>query len=419
MIHAALRQMDQRLPGGDLGNGRAAAPASATISRCSIRSASARPDHQRLRPSRTCIRDIKRLSRLELVVPRERRRSAVRLSDRHAAAGQQLHRATTRCRTRRDPSDDQNTVMDNCYLIDFQRGYFFTNIDDDRAGPLSQRHDGCRATRSARDDNVIEMRWVLQREFASSVVFFHEVTIPPGTIEGTHQHIGTEELYCIVEGRGHRVHGRRRRSRERDHIRSSTREIYGLGVRHCRELPRPAGKRDLHQERRHPRDPQQQHDGPCGSSRSCTTPPNQGATTWKSSIATACFVSPPGTTPNYNKGSSLVTLMRLMEQTQLAADREWYLRDDLQYLFPFDYLELYGPSGGDADLLDPTRQDNKNDFQKQNVKRFAPRPPRSCAAGSPPATGRGRFCGCPTRRAPIPRSGKRRMARQGPRSSCG
>ena len=75
------------------------------------------------------------------------------------------------------------------------------------------------------------------------------------------------------------------------------------------------------------------------------------------------FRVPPGTTPNYNKGSSLVTLMRLMERTQLAADREWYLRDYLQYLFPVDYLEMYGPSGGDADLLDPTRQDNKTDFQ--------------------------------------------------------
>ena len=46
------------------------------------------------------------------------------------------------------------------------------------------------------------MRWVLQREFASSVVFFHKVTIPPGAVEGTHRHIGTEELYCIIEGNG-------------------------------------------------------------------------------------------------------------------------------------------------------------------------------------------------------------------------
>jgi mannose-6-phosphate isomerase-like protein (cupin superfamily) len=78
----------------------------------------------------------------------------------------------------------------------------------------------------------------------------------------------------------------------------------------------------------------------------------------------------PGTTPNYNKGNSIMTVMRMVEQTQLAVDREWYLRDHLQYLFPIDYLELYGPSGGDADLLDPTRQDNKTDFQKQNIRLF-------------------------------------------------
>jgi mannose-6-phosphate isomerase-like protein (cupin superfamily) len=78
----------------------------------------------------------------------------------------------------------------------------------------------------------------------------------------------------------------------------------------------------------------------------------------------------PGTTPNYNKGSSIMAVMRMVEQTQLAADREWYLRDSLQYLFPIDYLELYGPAGADADLLDPTRQDNKTDFQKQNVRLF-------------------------------------------------
>ena len=82
------------------------------------------------------------------------------------------------------------------------------------------------------------------------------------------------------------------------------------------------------------------------------------------------FRVPPGTTPNYTKGNSLVALTRLMERTELAADREWYLRDYLQYLFPIDYLELYGPSGADADVLDPTLQDNKTDFQKQNVKSF-------------------------------------------------
>ena len=82
------------------------------------------------------------------------------------------------------------------------------------------------------------------------------------------------------------------------------------------------------------------------------------------------FRVPDGTAPNYNKGNSLVALMRLMEQVQLAVDREWYLRDHLQYLFPVDTLELYGPSGADADVLNPEQQDSKTDFQKQNVKSF-------------------------------------------------
>jgi mannose-6-phosphate isomerase-like protein (cupin superfamily) len=78
----------------------------------------------------------------------------------------------------------------------------------------------------------------------------------------------------------------------------------------------------------------------------------------------------PGSAPNYNKGNSLMAVMRMVERTQLAVDREWYLRDSVQYLFPIEHLELYGPAGGDADLLDPTRQDNKTDFQKQNVRQF-------------------------------------------------
>jgi hypothetical protein len=31
------------------------------------------------------------------------------------------------------------------------------------------------------------MRWVVQRELGSGNVYFHEVTIPPGTVEGTHK----------------------------------------------------------------------------------------------------------------------------------------------------------------------------------------------------------------------------------------
>ncbi len=78
----------------------------------------------------------------------------------------------------------------------------------------------------------------------------------------------------------------------------------------------------------------------------------------------------PNTNPNYNSDNSLVKLLKLRQKAQLGAEREHYLTDSLQYLFAYDYLELYGPSTPDTDIFDPTQQDNKNDFQKQNVKDF-------------------------------------------------
>lgn len=82
------------------------------------------------------------------------------------------------------------------------------------------------------------------------------------------------------------------------------------------------------------------------------------------------FKVAPGTTPDYNSGNPLLRLLDLVARVRFAAERQAYLQEHLQFLFPFDFLEMYGPSGGDADVLDPTRQDNKTDFQKQNVKDF-------------------------------------------------
>jgi len=103
------------------------------------------------------------------------------------------------------PSAQENTVPVNSYLLDFSRGWFFQNARD--LAPVRYQNA---MTESASADfntpgpnnNVIEMRWVVQRELGGSNVYFHEVTIPPGTVEGTHQHIGSEELYYIFEGEG-------------------------------------------------------------------------------------------------------------------------------------------------------------------------------------------------------------------------
>jgi mannose-6-phosphate isomerase-like protein (cupin superfamily) len=78
----------------------------------------------------------------------------------------------------------------------------------------------------------------------------------------------------------------------------------------------------------------------------------------------------PGTTPGYNQNNPLFKLTGLIEAQPFAAGRECYARGRTQYLFPIKTLSLYGPSGGDAAILDPTQQDNKTDFQKQNVADF-------------------------------------------------
>jgi len=106
-----------------------------------------------------------------------------------------------------DPSSPRNTIQDLSYLLDFQRGHFL-HVDDIQ--PVFYRNammdgpdpDGRQVNPDARDDNIIAMRWIVQREFGGSMIFFHHVTIPPGRVEGNHQHIGSEELYFIVEGEG-------------------------------------------------------------------------------------------------------------------------------------------------------------------------------------------------------------------------
>lgn len=78
---------------------------------------------------------------------------------------------------------------------------------------------------------------------------------------------------------------------------------------------------------------------------------------------------PSGVTPNYRDNNPLLRVMQMVEAVELAAEREHYKPESLQYLFPFSFLRLYGPSAN-PDVLDPRDQDDKNDFQKQNVQDF-------------------------------------------------
>jgi mannose-6-phosphate isomerase-like protein (cupin superfamily) len=80
-------------------------------------------------------------------------------------------------------------------------------------------------------------------------------------------------------------------------------------------------------------------------------------------------VKPPASI-DYKSNNPLARLMRILETVELSTERENYLLNEVQYLIPFDFLELYGPSGTSWNLTDARLQDNKEDFQKQNIKDF-------------------------------------------------
>lgn len=77
-----------------------------------------------------------------------------------------------------------------------------------------------------------------------------------------------------------------------------------------------------------------------------------------------------GTTPNYTVQNPIWKVAQAVENNRLAAELECYDLPSLQYLFPFHHLSLYGPQGSEADTINPFFQDNKEDFQKQNIKDF-------------------------------------------------
>lgn len=133
------------------------------------------------------------------------------------------------------PSSPENTISDQNYAINFQRGWY-RHLDDYQ--PVRYRNAMMIAEDNpdAKDDNIIEMKWLFQREFGSSVVFFHHVTVPPGMVEGNHQHIGSEELYYITEGEGI-AYLREGDDPATESFSTVEREVFGLGRKNFKELP--------------------------------------------------------------------------------------------------------------------------------------------------------------------------------------
>lgn len=133
-----------------------------------------------------------------------------------------------------NPSDSANTVSDSNYELTFQRDFL---QDATQVAPVRYRNPMMDAGNpDAADTNIIEMRWLFQRELGGSLVFFHEVTVPPGVVEGTHQHIGTEELYYVVSGTGIAYVGAGD-APGTENLNTVDRWIYGLGPKPCKEVP--------------------------------------------------------------------------------------------------------------------------------------------------------------------------------------
>lgn len=189
----------------------------------------------RIKAFTPALRDIKKLKRIELAF-RENDRylpSGYTMRDEDAAwdnnflASHQEPRESI-------PSSPNNTVSDLNYLLDFQRGWYLQASETPPVHYLNPLMDKDNPDR--RDDNIVDMRWLVQRQAGNSVVFFHEVTIPVGATEGAHHHIGSEELYYIVEGEGIAYMG------DDDDPQTSRyplvqRPVFGEGTKPLREIP--------------------------------------------------------------------------------------------------------------------------------------------------------------------------------------
>jgi mannose-6-phosphate isomerase-like protein (cupin superfamily) len=137
------------------------------------------------------------------------------------------------------PSSSDNTVEDKNYAINFQRGWFLQAKDVQPVRYRNAMMDPDNPERN--DDNIVDMRWILQRELGGDIVYFHEVTVMPGVYEGSHRHIGSEELYYIVSGKGIAYMGQGDDPATETKYPTITKQIYGVGMRPVKELPVESG----------------------------------------------------------------------------------------------------------------------------------------------------------------------------------
>ncbi|MBO9202132.1 MULTISPECIES: cupin domain-containing protein [Niastella] len=140
------------------------------------------------------------------------------------------------------PSADGNTVHVDNYLVNFQRGWWLDSANVKPVRYSNAMMESINPAYNPDGTNIVEMKWILQRELGGSLVYFHEVNVTPGSFEGVHQHIGSEELYYIVSGEGIAYMGCDDDPAFDNTIPIVSQEIYCIGQKPVRELHVKPGK---------------------------------------------------------------------------------------------------------------------------------------------------------------------------------
>ncbi len=136
------------------------------------------------------------------------------------------------------PNRQDPTELVNSYFITFQRGWY---IDQKKVQPVVYTNPLMDTDNPEnKPDNIVKMRWILQRELGGNLIYFHEVEIPAGKVEGTHQHLGSEEIYYFYEGQGE-VYMAVGDDPNTDAFPETTLPIYRLDEQVCKVLPASPG----------------------------------------------------------------------------------------------------------------------------------------------------------------------------------
>lgn len=140
------------------------------------------------------------------------------------------------------PSSPRNTIPANVYELNFQRGWFLDSKDVEPVRYRNAMMESVNPAYKQDNSNIVEMKWILQQEMGGDLVYFHEVTVTPGSFEGVHQHIGSEELYYIVSGEGIAYMGDGDDPALDDKFPTVSQQIYSIGNKPVKEIPVKPGK---------------------------------------------------------------------------------------------------------------------------------------------------------------------------------